>query len=616
MIKKFISTALVASSLICSLGVSVGGANILPGDIDGDGSISSTDYLKIKNYLLDSSKATDQFKSLADANGDGNIDSTDYLFIKRLWISSEDSEVELPKLEKPDESLETSENTSPDESSASESAAPDESSVPDESSTTEEPSSQPESVEYGLRVYVPDYNNNDFNTYKTYFDGTVDGLFNQIINFGVLPEGIEVLSAKIGNSTVEIDLSKEFGTAITNARASEVLLMASVANTVIEYFSVKSVELTVEGEVLETGLSIYDSPIYFQTPISLYVPNENYSDFIVIDSFFDGTIDGLVDALVINKVLPKDSKVNSFSIKDNVAKIDLSEEFGKGVNEARTSELMIIGSLANTIIKYYNVEFIELTVEGEVLETGLALYDSPIPFQTLISIYVPNDEYTDFVAHNVFFNGTIDGLVDALVSFNALPEKSKVNSFSIKDNVAKIDLSEEFGKGVNEARTSELMIIGSLANTIIKYYNVEFVELTVEGEILETGLRIYDSPIAFQKLITLYVPNETKSGLDTVEGYFDGTVDGIIDVLVRKEALPENTKVYSFSIKEKAAIIDLSEEFGKGVSEAGNSENLIVGSLVNTLIRNYGLTSVQFTVEGKILETASTVYGYPIEFIV
>ncbi len=503
MIKKFISTALIASSLICSLGGAVSGINLVQGDVDGDGRLTSTDYLRIKNYLINAPEITEQFKKSADANGDGKINSTDYLFIKHLWINANESNVEFPKLDPPAEPTETSETTAPDESTeTSETTAPDEStdesSIYEESSSTDEPSSIPESVEYGLRVYVPDYNNNDFNTYKTYFDGTVDGLFNQIINFGVLPEGIEVLSAKIGNSTVEIDLSKEFGTAITNARASEVLLMASVANTVIEYFSVKSVELTVEGEVLETGLSIYDSPIYFQTPISLYVPNENYSDFIIIDSFFDGTIDGLVDALVINKVLPKDSKVNSFSIKGNVAKIDLSEEFGKGVNEARTSELMIVGSLANTIIKYYNVEF---------------------------------------------------------------------------------------------------------------------VELTVEGEILETGLRIYDSPIAFQKLITLYVPNESKSGLDTVDGYFDGTVDGIINVLARKEAIPENTKVNSFSIKEKAAIIDLSEEFGKGVSEAGNSENLIVGSLVNTLIRNYGLTSVQFTVEGKILETASTVYGYPIEFI-
>ena len=84
-----------------------------------------------------------------------------------------------------------------------------------------------------------------------------------------------------------------------------------------------------------------------------------------------------------------------------------------------------------------------------------------------------------------------------LIRSGALPEGVEVYSFEIDGNTAKIDLSEEFGVALNDARTFEAIFLGSLANTIIDYYGVEYLTFTVEGEVFETGLRVYDSPIEF-----------------------------------------------------------------------------------------------------------------------
>jgi hypothetical protein len=61
---------------------------IISGDVDGDGTIDSTDYLRIKSKFL--SKITfDEPTSIAgDVNSDGTIDSTDYLIIKNMFLAA------------------------------------------------------------------------------------------------------------------------------------------------------------------------------------------------------------------------------------------------------------------------------------------------------------------------------------------------------------------------------------------------------------------------------------------------------------------------------------------------------------------------------------------------
>ena len=55
---------------------------IIYGDANGDGKISSSDYVMLKNHIMDIKKLSDLEKIFADANKDGKVSSSDYVMIK------------------------------------------------------------------------------------------------------------------------------------------------------------------------------------------------------------------------------------------------------------------------------------------------------------------------------------------------------------------------------------------------------------------------------------------------------------------------------------------------------------------------------------------------------
>lgn len=52
------------------------------GDVNGDGKITSSDYVLIKNYIMGNNQLDEKSKIYADYNGDGKITSSDYVLIK------------------------------------------------------------------------------------------------------------------------------------------------------------------------------------------------------------------------------------------------------------------------------------------------------------------------------------------------------------------------------------------------------------------------------------------------------------------------------------------------------------------------------------------------------
>lgn len=60
----------------------------IPGDINGDKEVDSTDFALLKRYLLNIVKefSSEEAKLAADVNGDGQIDSTDFALLKRYLL--------------------------------------------------------------------------------------------------------------------------------------------------------------------------------------------------------------------------------------------------------------------------------------------------------------------------------------------------------------------------------------------------------------------------------------------------------------------------------------------------------------------------------------------------
>ena len=66
---------------------------VVLGDTSGDGKITSSDYMKIKNHIMETSTLKDAYKSAADVSRDSKITSSDYMKVKNHIM--ETSEITL-----------------------------------------------------------------------------------------------------------------------------------------------------------------------------------------------------------------------------------------------------------------------------------------------------------------------------------------------------------------------------------------------------------------------------------------------------------------------------------------------------------------------------------------
>lgn len=60
------------------------------GDVNGDGKVKATDYMKIKNHIMGSITLSETERLAADVNEDGNIKATDYMKIKSYIMENAD----------------------------------------------------------------------------------------------------------------------------------------------------------------------------------------------------------------------------------------------------------------------------------------------------------------------------------------------------------------------------------------------------------------------------------------------------------------------------------------------------------------------------------------------
>ncbi|MCI9039715.1 MAG: SH3 domain-containing protein [Clostridia bacterium] len=90
-VKKGSNTIANSAKIGTGYTISVNGKTytaIVKGDTNGDGEVKATDYMKIKNYIMGTSKLTDVEKIAADVNNDNNIKATDYMKIKNYIMGT------------------------------------------------------------------------------------------------------------------------------------------------------------------------------------------------------------------------------------------------------------------------------------------------------------------------------------------------------------------------------------------------------------------------------------------------------------------------------------------------------------------------------------------------
>lgn len=93
-------------------------------------------------------------------------------------------------------------------------------------------------------------------------------------------------------------------------------------------------------------------------------------------------------------------------------------------------------------------------------------------------------------------------------------------------------------------------------------------------------------------------------------------VQDVLDLLFEKEVLNERVRVNSSNQEgEELLSIDLSHEFQDQLRSCGTAgEFILMGSLVNTLIKNFEVSGINISIEGQCLESGHEIYDYTLNY--
>ncbi|MCL2548099.1 MAG: hypothetical protein FWE76_02910 [Symbiobacteriaceae bacterium] len=120
----------------------------------------------------------------------------------------------------------------------------------------------------------------------------------------------------------------------------------------------------------------------YDQDITLYVPNEGRDGFDTITGKTCGCAEHIVSLLVDAEVYP-DSGValDYFNFNGRYGYADMNPAFGTVVTTTGTTgEYLYFGCLVNTLLTFFDLDEIDLTVDGEIIETGHETYDYPFTF--------------------------------------------------------------------------------------------------------------------------------------------------------------------------------------------------------------------------------------------
>lgn len=116
--------------------------------------------------------------------------------------------------------------------------------------------------------------------------------------------------------------------------------------------------------------------------LTVYIPNNNADAFIKTEVEVPEITKEVVVAQLINAGVLSDGTMVAaleFDAGAKLLKADFNEPFRRLLQTMGTAgEYMIMGSVVNTFLSAFDADFISITVDGDILETGHSVYDQPL----------------------------------------------------------------------------------------------------------------------------------------------------------------------------------------------------------------------------------------------
>ena len=109
-------------------------------------------------------------------------------------------------------------------------------------------------------LYIPNSNADGFDIEIIRTDDiSAETVLTELIYRNILPDTVAINSFKMDNRMITIDFNQAFADVVCSMGTSgEFMIVGSVINTFLDAFQAESVYFTVDGQVLESGHTIYD----------------------------------------------------------------------------------------------------------------------------------------------------------------------------------------------------------------------------------------------------------------------------------------------------------------------------------------------------------------------
>ena len=116
-----------------------------------------------------------------------------------------------------------------------------------------------------------------------------------------------------------------------------------------------------------------------QTEITVYFPDANAEKLIAVkrqipanDNKYVNAINELITGPANDSegftIMPKGTKVLSVNVNNNIATVDFSKEFQNNFTGGSTGEIMLVGSIVDTLTNFKEIKSVRFTLEGQPLD--------------------------------------------------------------------------------------------------------------------------------------------------------------------------------------------------------------------------------------------------------
>ena len=116
-----------------------------------------------------------------------------------------------------------------------------------------------------------------------------------------------------------------------------------------------------------------------QTEITVYFPDANAEKLIAVkrqipanDNKYVNAINELITGPANDSegftIMPKGTKVLSVNVNNNIATVDFSKEFQNKFTGGSTGEIMLVGSIVDTLTDFKEIKSVRFTLEGQPLD--------------------------------------------------------------------------------------------------------------------------------------------------------------------------------------------------------------------------------------------------------